>query len=323
MFQFHPILKSVLWGGDRLAAYKGLDTDQCQIGESWEISGMEGRESVVASGPEAGRTLIELIAKYRDRLVGAGVYARYGNEFPLLVKLIDAGSDLSLQVHPDDSTAARRHGCPGKTEMWYIIDADPGACILAGFDREVDATQFERIARDGSLLHAVRHYPSHAGDAFFLPPGTIHSIGAGNLLAEIQQSSDITYRVYDYNRRDAMGNQRELHTAQAREVLDFGCHGQHVLHASRHPLAACPHFVVDHCTVDGTRNLPTAGIDSFVVLLCLSGDLTVTCAQPLAEGLGTAALRQGQSLLIPACATRLRLVGHARLLAAWMPKSEK
>ncbi|MBQ7691944.1 MAG: class I mannose-6-phosphate isomerase [Muribaculaceae bacterium] len=319
MFKFQPILRSVLWGGNRIAAYKQIETELRQIGESWEISGVEGHESVVASAPDAGLTLPELVAKYRDKLVGESVYARYGNEFPLLVKIIDAERDLSLQVHPDDILSARRHGCPGKTEMWHIIEAAPGAQIIAGFEREVNPGDFERMALDGSIMRAVRHYASQAGDTFFLPPGTIHSIGAGNLLAEIQQTSNITYRVYDYRRRDALGNQRELHTDLAREALNFGIGGEHKVLATGSRLVACEHFVVERLSVDGRLSLPCAGIDSFVVLMCIGGELRVSCEQPLAECASQMALYTGETLLLPACAKQVAIAGQATALATWVP----
>ena len=318
MFKFHPILKSVVWGGDRIAAYKHIDTSQRRIGESWEVSGVEGRESVVATGKDAGLTLKELIAKYRGDLVGRQVYSRFGNEFPLLVKIIDAAGDLSLQVHPDDALAARRHGCQGKTEMWYIIEADPGAQILAGFCREVNPDHLARLAQDGGILQAVRHYDAHAGDAFFLPAGTIHSIGAGNLLAEVQQTSDITYRVYDHQRRDAMGNQRPLHTDLAREALNYEVSTGHKIVGDSHPLVRCPQFTVDRISVAGHRSLPLDEMDSFVVMLCVDGEVDIVGETRRECGGRSATLRRGASVLLPACTTRATLHGDATLLLAWM-----
>lgn len=326
MFNFKPILKSVLWGGDRIAPFKHLITDRSHIGESWEISGINGHESIVADGADAGLTLPQLIAKYRDALVGNEAYARYGNEFPLLVKIIDAAADLSVQVHPDDMLAAMRHGCSGKTEMWYVVDATAQALIHAGFSRKITATEFERMISSGTIMDAVHHHPSHAGDAFLLPPGTIHSIGAGNLLVEIQQSSDITYRVYDYGRRDAMGNLRELHTELAREALNFESTGGYALDYDRSatsvpvPIATCRHFAVGRIVVRGSCVMHVGDIGSFVILICVSGSATVTDDSPLPGGDSHAtALTRGHTVLVPACASCVTIDGDAVLLTAHLP----
>ena len=323
MFKFHPILKSVLWGGNHIAAYKGIDTEQRQIGESWEISGVKGNESVVVSGCDAGLTLSELVNKYRGKLVGKATYARFGNEFPLLVKIIDAEQDLSLQVHPDDALAQRRHGSQGKTEMWYIIDADPHARILAGFSEAVEPCDLERRARDGSIMQAMRVFDSHPGDAFFLPPGTIHSIGAGNLLAEIQQTSDITYRIYDHNRRDAQGNLRQLHVEQAADAVDYDTTRICKVAEEQHPLVSCTKFVVDTMAVDGKRCLAVDVLDSFMVMMCIEGEAEVQCDHDEAGLPDVATLKRGETILLPACAGQATITGKASILTAWMPNSSK
>lgn len=327
MFKFHPILKSVLWGGNRIPAFKRIDTNQQHIGESWEISGVSGNESVVADGPDAGLTLPELIARYRDALVGVDVYARFGNEFPLLVKLIDAEQNLSLQVHPDDALASLRHGCQGKTEMWYLINTQPQAEILAGFEREITSDDYERMVADGSILQAVRHHEAHDGDVFFLPPGTIHSIGAGNLLAEIQQTSDITYRVYDYDRRDALGNKRQLHTALARQALDYTTGDNYTREYDRNApglttLVECNRFVVSRLQCDGDDTLPLAAVKSFVIVVCVDGEAQLTDdseLNPTDGGNPAVSIARGQTVLIPASSTSLHIDGKTTLLTAWMP----
>lgn len=326
MFKFHPILKSVLWGGHRIPTFKQLTTSQRNIGESWEISGVNGQESIVAEGPDAGLTLPELLAKYRDALVGAEVYARFGNEFPLLVKFIDAEQDLSVQVHPDDALAALRHGSQGKTEMWYVIDPQPGSKILAGFDREITPADYERMVADGTIIQAVRQYEAHAGDAFFLPPGTIHSIGAGNLLAEIQQTSDITYRVYDYNRRDAMGNTRQLHTALAREALNYAANLDTLISYDQKAdrltcIVECPYFVVSRLQVSGKHTLSLKDVHSFVIVMCLDGEITLSDESELTLDSDNpdVTLRRGQTVLVPAVATQLHINGNATLLTTWVP----
>ena len=211
-FKFTPYLKSVIWGGERIAALKNIETDLTDIGESWEISGVQGNETVVSEGADKGLKLSELIAKYGARLVGEDVYARYGTEFPLLVKIIDARRDLSVQVHPDDKLAAQRHGCAGKTEMWYILATEPDAKIYAGLSRQLDPETYRRDVENKTIMNDITAHDSHPGDIFFLPAGRVHAIGAGNLLLEIQQPRDITYRIYEYDRRDANGNPRMLKT---------------------------------------------------------------------------------------------------------------
>ena len=327
MLKFHPLLKSVLWGVDRIPAFKHISTTQRYMGESWEISGVSGNESVVADGPDAGLTLPELIAKYRDTLVGTEVYARFGNEFPLLVKLIDAEQNLSLQVHPDDALASLRHGCQGKTEMWYLIHTQPQAEILAGFEHEITPDDYERMVTDGSILQAVRHHEAHDGDMFFLPPGTIHSIGAGNLLAEIQQTSDITYRVYDYDRCDAMGNKRQLHTELARQALDYSTCDHYTRAYDRNamgltPIVECRHFVVGRMVCDGLCRLSLAGVKSFAIVICVDGEAQLTDDCELNPGVDdnpAVTIGRGQTVLIPAASTTLNIDGKTTLLTAWIP----
>ncbi len=231
LLKFEPILKQTLWGGDRIVPYKGLAAGPAHVGESWELSGVRGNESVVANGPWAGTTLPALIAREKGALVGDSVYARFGEEFPLLIKFIDAREDLSIQVHPNDALARRRHGSQGKTEMWYVVDAAPGARLRSGFARPVTPDEYEASVANDTVTQILREYEVRRGDLFFLPAGRVHSIGAGSFIAEIQQTSDITYRIYDFNRRAPDGKTRELHTELAKEG--------HRLHGARrlpHPL---------------------------------------------------------------------------------------
>ena len=214
-FRFTPILKSLIWGGDKIAPYKGIETTQANIGESWELSGVAGDESVVAEGEYAGYTLPQLIAELKERLVGKSVYERFGTEFPLLVKFIDARADLSIQVHPDDALAQMRHGKHGKTEMWYVVGADRGAHLKAGFSQKITPEEYERRVADNTLTDVLCDYAVQPGDLFFLPAGRVHAICAGSFVAEIQQTSDVTYRIYDYGRLGKDGKPRELHTELA------------------------------------------------------------------------------------------------------------
>lgn len=315
--RFRPYFKSVIWGGDRIAPYKGVSTSLTSVGESWEISGVPGHESIVAEGPLAGRSLPSLIDEYRGELVGDETYRRYGTTFPLLVKIIDARGDLSVQVHPDDELASRRHGSFGKTEMWYIIDADPGARIYAGLARPITPDVYTAHVAEKTIMDDVACHASHPGDVFFLPAGRIHAIGAGNLLAEIQQTSDITYRVYDFDRRDADGNPRELHTEQARDAIDYRVYPDYLTaydrQASEATLVSCPYFTVDRLLLDGSHTLQAAP-GSFTILMVIDGELTVSV--PDATDLKAV---KGETILIPACCRVIDLKGKATILTATNP----
>ena len=319
IYKFESILKPVLWGGDKLTAFKGLPRASEPIGESWELSAMPGRESVVAEGDDRGLTLSELVRRHGSALVGEDVYRRYGDQFPLLIKFIDAKRDLSIQVHPGDEMARRRHGCAGKNEMWYILEADKGAVIHTGFNRTITPQEFDLQMTSGTILDIINATESKPGDTFFIPAGQIHSIGAGNLLVEIQQSSDITYRVWDYNRRDADGNLRQLHVDEAREALDFASRDCRVLDKpcvgdGMTMLVACPEFEVRHLEFDGDYRLELPSGDSFVAMVCIKGETTLQGA-----GLSPVTLRRGETALIPAIVDRVEMTGAATLLLTSVP----
>lgn len=319
IFKFNNVLKTVLWGGDKLMALKRLPPCDSPIGESWELSPMPGHESVVAEGEDSGLTLTELVQRYGADLVGDDVYRRYGDSFPLLFKYIDAKRDLSIQVHPDDEMAMRCHGCKGKTEMWYILQADPGALIRTGFNRPMTPEEYERRIADGTILDVVNATPSKKGDTFFIPAGQIHAIGAGSLLVEIQEASDITYRVFDYNRRDADGNLRELHTQQAREALSYTPLDSLVNdHQTVMPgvtrLNRCPMFEVWRVDVDQRFTLPLSQPHSFVVMMCIEGDTVLE-----APGCPAVTLARGETALVPAVADEVLMTGQANLLVTTIP----
>ena len=319
IYKFNNILKPVLWGGDKLVAFKGLPACDEPIGESWELSAVPGHESVVKGGEDDGLTLSQLVQRYGADLVGEDVYRRYGDSFPLLIKLIDAKRDLSIQVHPDDAMAQRRHGSFGKNEMWYILDADEGATIATGFKRPITPEEFDRHLAEGTILDLVNRDASHPGDVFYIPAGMIHAIGAGNLLAEVQQSSDITYRVWDYNRRDADGNLRELHTSQAREALDYNAlDGQVALPEpsliGSTELLTTRYFSLTHYIVDKGLRIEIPQSHSFLALTCIQGESLIE-----AEGLPSSAIKQGETVLIPACAHWVVFTGSARLLVTSVP----
>ena len=305
MYKFIPILKSPLWGGEKIATYKQIATDRKQIGESWELSGVEGDVSVVAEGPDAGKTLTELLARDKERLLGSRNYERFGTEFPLLIKFIDAREDLSIQVHPDDRLAWERHRSKGKTEMWYVVAADEGAHLRSGFTRQVTPAEYEKSVADDTITDLLTDHEVRPGDVFFLPAGRIHSIGAGSFIAEIQQTSNITYRIYDFNRRDAQGNKRELHTEQAKDAIDYTVLPDYRTRyeaAQNRPveLVACPYFTTTLYDLTRPCEIDLAATDSFLVVMCIEGSGTLTDDQGSAMP-----LRQGETVLVPASAKSL------------------
>ena len=318
MYRFTPILKERLWGGDRIAAYKGVQTGRPNIGESWEVSGLAGDVSVVASGPDAGRTLAELIARDGERLLGRANYARCGTEFPLLVKFIDARENLSIQVHPNDEVAHRHCQQRGKTEMWYVIEAAEGARLYAGFRRATTPEEYAAHVAEKRITDLLADHAVHAGDVFYLPAGCIHSIGAGLLLAEIQQTSDLTYRIYDFERRDASDRLRELHTELAQEAVDFAAApGNRIRYARREnaetELIASPCFTTSLLEATRPMTIDLAATDSFVVAICVGGSGTLDDGSGAPEP-----IRQGETVLVPAAAAALtiRPAGRMKLLTS-------
>ena len=299
--KFEPIFKTVVWGGEKIAPFKGVKTQQDHIGESWELSGVAGNESVVANGPLAGRSIAELVREYKGALVGESVYANTGDEFPLLIKFIDAKSDLSIQVHPDDALAAVRHnGSKGKTEMWYVVGADPGAHLLAGLKEEITPEEYARRVENDTITEVLADHPVHPGDVFFLPAGRIHAICGGCFIAEIQQTSDITYRIYDYGRLGLDGKPRQLHTEQAKDAIDYKVYPEYRTDYKPRKdaeveVVSCKYFTtsVYDLTKPFTREL--SAIDSFLVVMCVAGSGSVTA------GGTTVPVRQGETILIPAC----------------------
>lgn len=320
MYKFRPILKSLIWGGEKIAPYKGIDTDMKAIGESWEISGVKGNESVVAGGVDDGMTIPELIARDKESLLGKKNFNRFGMEFPLLIKFIDARQDLSIQVHPDDTLAWERHQSKGKTEMWYVVDADNGARLRSGFAKQVTPDEYEKSIADNTITDLLKEYDIHKGDLFFLPAGRIHSIGAGAFIAEIQQTSNITYRIYDFNRLDDKGNPRELHTELSKDAIDYtvlpdyrtyyeACDNKRV------PLVSCDYFTTSLLKLTEQYEMQLADLDSFVILICTAGNGTIT------DNKGNSTeIRQGESILIPADVERLKIEVNEKLelLTGWI-----
>lgn len=314
ILRFEPIYLRKIWGGSQIAHLKNIDCQATDIGESWEISAIEGKESVVAEGTFKGMPLSDLCNRFGERLLGHRAVNLFGKRFPLLIKFIDAHSDLSLQVHPNDEIARRRHNSPGKTEMWHIISSAPGAKVYVGFNRRIDPGCYERHLAEGTISEIVGGYTTDPGDTFFIPAGCIHAIGAGNLLVEIQQSSDISYRIFDYNRRDSNGHFRQLHINEAREAIDYSRydHFRNIpmpIDSSSSHLISCEHFKVDKININGKR-LISGDPGSFTVVVCTSGKARI------AYGDNEAEIECGQTLLIPAGNKPIEIDGHATLLTA-------
>ncbi len=316
--KFKPILKQTLWGGEKIVPFKHLDVDDTQVGESWEVSGVEGHESIVANGPYEGLSISQLIDKLRDKLVGADNYKRFGNEFPLLIKFIDAAQDLSIQVHPDDEKA-RKYGLEnGKTEMWYVMDSDPTAMIRCGLKHKLTPERYKEMVENDTICDAIANHPVKAGDCFFIPPGRIHSIGSGCLLAEIQQTSDTTYRIYDFKRKDKNGNYRELHTERAAECIDYNVEKDYRM--AYNPirnqgvqLINCDYFGVAVYDLDEPMLLDYSELDSFVILIGIKGEGTFIDN----EGNKTL-LREGETILVPATTETIAVSGTIKFLETYV-----
>ena len=322
--KFLPLYKNVIWGGNKLKGY-GFDYDPLpNCGELWALSSVEGRESVIANGFLAENTLNEAIEIYMGDLVGDKVFARFGTQFPLLFKVIDAAKDLSIQVHPDDELAQRRGMPYGKTEMWYVMEADPGARLISGFRRDSDPEEYRAALAAGHLEDLLYSEEPEAGDVYFIPAGRVHALGKGLMVAEIQQTSDCTYRIYDYNRRDADGNLRQLHTEEAMDAIDFSAIKGHAhTHYHAHPnetttLAACPYFITNLLPLDTPVRKNLEDFDSFVVYMCVEGIAAVKSMDTIVP------LHAGECVLVPAAADEVELFceGPAKLLEVYIDTTD-
>ena len=314
MYKFKPILKTIIWGGEKIVPYKQIKTDQHSVGESWELSGVKGDESVVAEGPDAGMTLPALIARDGAKLLGKKNFERFGEEFPLLIKFIDARQDLSIQVHPNDKLAWERHHSKGKTEMWYVVATDEGAHLRSGFAKQVTPEQYEASVANHTITDILTDYRIAPGDVFFLPAGRVHAIGAGSFIAEIQQTSNITYRIYDYGRVGADGKPRELHTELAKEAIDYTVLPDYRTHyetAKDRPveLVSCPYFTTSVLRIENSVTRPVAAHDSFSVYICMDGAATLTDSNG-----NSIELHRGETCLIPAETTEVTLTPHNNAL---------
>ena len=319
--KFNPILKSMIWGGDKLCQYKAIETDQKNIGESWELSGVPGNESVVSNGEFAGKTITELIAEYGSDLLGRKVFETYGENFPLLIKFIDARDDLSIQVHPDDAMAQAVHGQPfGKTEMWYVVSADTDAHLMSGLSVEITPEEYVSRVENNTITDVLCDYKVQSGDVFFLPAGRIHSIGKGCFIAEIQQTSDLTYRIYDFGRLGLDGKPRELHTELAKDAIDYSVSEDYrtaytPVQNEETPLVECEYFTTHLLDLTEPLSVDVKSKDSFMIVICLEGEGDLKDS----EG-NVVALKQGETVLVPASADNVTFVPSVsvKLLTCWL-----
>ncbi len=297
--KFIPILKERLWGGSKLKDVLGKPIESQLTGESWELSAVKGDVSIVSEGELEGKSLQELIDLAPESLMGESVYGRFGSEFPILIKFIDAKQDLSIQLHPNDRLAKERHDSFGKTEMWYIMDADPGAQLIVGFNRDVEKEEYMLSLKENTLLDLLNYETVAEGDTFFINTGKIHAIGAGVLLAEIQQTSDITYRVFDFNRRDKNGQLRELHTDLAVDAIGYQKKDDFKVAYEKkeneiNRMVDCPYFKTNFLSLDNAMHQDLGDRDSFTILMCVSGMATITNEK------GSTTLSKGETILLAA-----------------------
>ena len=316
--KFNPLLVQTLWGGEKIIPFKHLNSDLTQVGESWEISGVKGNETIVSEGEFKGKKLNELVDELKGKLVGEANYKRFGNDFPLLIKFIDARQELSIQVHPTDELAQKRGKLRGKTEMWYIMDSDENAKLRAGMKEKITPEQYKQMVEDDTITEAIAEYKVKEGDCFFLPAGRIHSIGTGCFLAEIQQTSDVTYRIYDFKRKDKNGNYRELHTEEAAECIDYNVEPNYrteytPVKNEGVALVECPYFTTAVYDLNEPMTLDYSELDSFVILIGLKGSGEITDN----EG-NTTTLCEGETILIPATTSEVKVTGNIKFLETYV-----
>ena len=297
--KFEPILKERLWGGTKLQSELAKNIVGDAIGESWELSGVKGDISKVKNGKLSGIALTELIETYQGKLLGESVINRFGEDFPILIKFIDAKKDLSIQLHPNDELAKERHNSFGKTEMWYIMQADEDANLIVGFNKDVTRKEYEKHLKENTLSELLNYESIEEGNTFFINTGKVHAIGAGTLLAEIQQTSDITYRIYDWNRKDKDGNTRELHTELALDAIDYKMKDDFKVKYPNHynvrnEMVDCPYFKTNFIKVNQNLTFDLSDRDSFTIYMCVQGEGSIE------NEYGSEAIKRGETVLISA-----------------------
>ena len=311
--KFEPILKEKIWGGNKLSTLLGKPASNDNIGESWEVSSVEDSVSIVSNGAFKGKSLSDLIGYYKGDLVGNRVYSDFNGEFPLLIKFIDAKSDLSVQLHPNDDLAQERHNSFGKTEMWHIMQAEDYSRLILGFKNGITAEDYQEHLENKTLPTVLNEVPITRGDTFFIPTGTVHAIGAGILLAEIQQTSDITYRVYDWDRVDHKGQSRQLHIEEALDAINFRYKGEKKEYKATmnecNTMVSCNYFTTNYCNYDQNQMISNRDKDSFVIYMCVEGEAIITT-----EGYEEK-ISLGETVLIPASLKNFEIkTSHVKLL---------
>ena len=313
--QFEPILKDRIWGGEKLKTVLNKSITSSTTGESWELSTVEGDVSVISNGVLKGKSLLEVIDEIPNEILGTAVYKKFGKQFPLLFKYLDAREDLSIQVHPNDKLAKERHNSFGKTEMWYIMQADTDARIIVGFKEKSNADEYVKNLENKSLLSILDDVKVKSGDVFFLETGTVHAIGSGLVVAEIQQTSDITYRIYDFDRVDANGNGRELHIDLALDAINYekvDTYKQYDKVSNQsNEVVDCPYFTTNFIPLDGELLAKKSG-ETFTVYMCVEGGFEIEC-----NGVPYH-YKKGDTVLIPAAVSELVLSGKASILEIYI-----
>ena len=317
MYKFEPLLKQTLWGGDKIIPFKHLNETLENVGESWEISGVKDNETIVSEGEYKGKSLNQLVRELKGKLVGQENYERFGDEFPLLIKFIDARQDLSIQVHPTDEIAHRQGKTRGKTEMWYALESAPGAQLYNGLKQQITPEQYKQMVENDTITDALARYEVNEGDVFFIPAGRIHAIGAGCFVAEIQQTSDVTYRIYDYKRKDKDGNYRELHTQQASESIDYTVLPNYrteydLVKNEGVQIAECPYFTTAVYDLNEPMTLDYSELDSFVILIAVKGEGTITANGEEMK------LAKGDTILLPATTGEVKIKGTVKFLETFV-----
>ena len=317
MYKFEPLLKQTLWGGDKIIPFKHLNTQMERVGESWEISGVKDNETIVANGPDKGKSLNQLVSEQKAKLVGEENYQRFGDEFPLLVKFIDASQDLSIQVHPNDETAHRLGKPHGKTEMWYTLESAPGAHLYNGLKKKITPEEYEQMVANDTIVDALARYEIKEGDVFYIPAGRIHAIGSGCFVTEIQETSDVTFRIYDYKRKDKDGNYRELHIKEAAQCIDFTVlpnyrAGYEPILNEGVQLVECPYFTTAVYDLTEPMTLDYSELDSFVILIAVKGEGTIK-----ANG-EEMTFKMGDTILLPATTNEVKIEGEVKFLETYV-----
>ncbi|MBQ9648921.1 MAG: class I mannose-6-phosphate isomerase [Prevotella sp.] len=322
MYKFEPLLKQTLWGGDKIIPFKHLNVSLDHVGESWEISGVKDNETIVADGPDKGKSLNQLVREQKALLVGKENYQRFGDEFPLLIKFIDARQNLSIQVHPTDEIAHRQGKSRGKTEMWYCLGEEGNhnsqlPQLYNGLKQQITPEQYKQMVEDDTITEALARYEVHEGDVFFIPAGRIHAIGAGCFVAEIQQTSDVTYRIYDFKRKDKNGNYRELHTKEAAESIDYTVLDNYrtdydLPKNEGKQVVSCPYFTTAVYDLNEPMALDYSELDSFVILIAVKGSGSLS-----ADG-ETVAFQTGDTVLLPATTKEVKVDGEVKFLETFV-----